>query len=175
MISLIKQCVAPLVGRNPVGFWSAAKLQFLLLTLTLMMAALGAGPAVTTAQEMVKDPATGKTLTAPEYGGSITLATKKDPEIGKGVPFFFPARDSWYLPTSSEKKIPFFFSHSTGKKKTEKKKRNSAKCDKKLSGERTEKSEKKKGITLIFSISKRSKTNAQLFVCLNVQQSSAHF
>ena len=51
-----------------------------LLTLTLMMAALGAGPAVTTAQKMVKDPATGKMLTAPEYGGSITLATKTEPD-----------------------------------------------------------------------------------------------
>ena len=78
MIFLIKQCVAPLVGRNPAGFWSAAKLQSLLLTLTLMVAALGVSSAAMAA-EMVKDPTTGKMVKAPEHGGTLTFAVKLEP------------------------------------------------------------------------------------------------
>ena len=50
-----------------------SKITSLLLTLTLMAAALWVGPAL--AAEMVKDPTTGKMVVAPEYGGTITWAT----------------------------------------------------------------------------------------------------
>ena len=70
MISIMKQCVAPLVGRNPAGSLSAAKLQSLLLTLTLMVTAFWVSPAA--AQKYVTDPSTGKVVTAPEYGGTLT-------------------------------------------------------------------------------------------------------
>ncbi len=45
-----------------------------------MVAALGVGPAAVTAQEMVKDPATGEMVTAPEYGGTITFAMQVEPD-----------------------------------------------------------------------------------------------
>ena len=51
------------------------KITSLLLTLTLMVAALWVGPAL--AAEMVKDPTTGKMVVAPEYGGTITFATTR--------------------------------------------------------------------------------------------------
>ena len=66
-----KQLFAPLVGRNSAGIWSAAKLQFLLLTLTLMVTALWVFPTAVVAQKMVKDPSTGKMVSAPKYGGTI--------------------------------------------------------------------------------------------------------
>ncbi len=72
-MSMIKQLFAPLVGRNPAGVWSAAKLQSLLLTLTLMVAAFWVSPAA--AQKYVTDPSTGKVVSAPQYGGTLTQAT----------------------------------------------------------------------------------------------------
>ena len=71
-MSSIKKLVAPVVGLIPAGSWSAAKIQAVLLTLTLMVAALGVFPAVVAAQKMVKDPSTGKMVTVPKYGGTIT-------------------------------------------------------------------------------------------------------
>ncbi len=67
-----KQLFAPLVGLNVTGFWSAAKLQSLLLTLTLLGAVFWVNPAA--AQKYVTDPSTGKVVTAPEYGGIFTFA-----------------------------------------------------------------------------------------------------
>ena len=49
-------------------------IQSLLLTLTLMMAALGVSSAAMAA-EMVKDPTTGEMVEAPRYGGTLTYAT----------------------------------------------------------------------------------------------------
>jgi len=46
----------------------------LLLTLTLMVAALGVSPAAMAA-EMVKDPTTGEMVEAPRYGGTLLLPT----------------------------------------------------------------------------------------------------
>ena len=74
MISIMKQCVAPLVGLNVAGIWSAAKLQLLLLTLTLMVTAFWVSPAA--AQKYVTDPSTGKVVTEPEYGGTLTYPHK---------------------------------------------------------------------------------------------------
>ena len=51
-----------------------SKLQSLLLTLILMVAALGVGSAAMAA-EMVKDPSTGEMVEAPQYGGTLTFAT----------------------------------------------------------------------------------------------------
>ena len=96
-----KQLFAPLVGLNPAGIWSAAKIRFarwysessyftssvggimeksktrkmqsLLLTFILMVAALWVSPAAVAAdKKMVTDPSTGKMVTAPEYGGTLT-------------------------------------------------------------------------------------------------------
>ena len=72
-----KQLFAPLMGRNPAGIWSAAKLQFLLLTLTLMVTAFWVSPAA--AQKYVTDPSTGMVVTAPEYGGTLTFVRKEEP------------------------------------------------------------------------------------------------
>ena len=80
MYMYFKQLFAPLVGRNPAGVWSAAKLQSLLLTLTLMVAAFGVSPTMVVAQKMVKDPSTGKMVSAPKYGGTIRLIATFEPE-----------------------------------------------------------------------------------------------
>ena len=48
------------------------KIQSLLLILTLMVTAFWVSLATVTAQEMVKDPATGEMVEAPRYGGTIT-------------------------------------------------------------------------------------------------------
>ena len=48
---------------------------FILLTLPLMVAALG----VSLAAEMVTDPTTGMMVKAPEYGGTLTFAVKLEP------------------------------------------------------------------------------------------------
>ena len=84
MISIMKQCFAPLVGLNPTDFRSAAKMQLLLLTLTLMVAAFWVSPAA--AQKYVTDPATGETWIKPEYGGTLTQA----------VVVFPPSTDNWW-------------------------------------------------------------------------------
>ena len=72
--------------------------------------------------------------------------------VVKGIPFFFPARDSWYLPTSFEKKKSVFFFHSSGKKK-EKKIRTLKNATTKKERKRT-----KKEIRFSFSIPK--------FICI---------
>ena len=78
MDKYFKQFFAPLVGLNPAGFGSAAKTQSWLITLTLMVAALGVSPAAMAA-EKVKDPTTGEMVSAPEWGGTITFAKNSWP------------------------------------------------------------------------------------------------
>ena len=46
----------------------------ILLTLTLMVTALGVSSAVAAEKKMVKDPSTGKIVSVPEYGGTFTHA-----------------------------------------------------------------------------------------------------
>ena len=50
-----------------------------LLALILGLIVLWTGPAVAAEKKMVKDPTTGKMVTAPEYGGTITYVTKEEP------------------------------------------------------------------------------------------------
>ena len=52
----------------------------ILLSLTLMVAVFGVGLAIAAEKEMVKDPTTGKMVTAPEYGGTITFALALEPD-----------------------------------------------------------------------------------------------
>ena len=88
-MSTEKKFVASLMRLNPAGSWSAvqklvlvnlslrkqgAGMQSWLLTLILVVAALGVGSAAMAA-EMVKDPTTGEMVEAPRYGGTLTFAT----------------------------------------------------------------------------------------------------
>ncbi len=73
---LFSLCLTLLVGLSPAGFWSAAKLQSWLLTLTLMVATLWVGSAVAAEKEMVMDPSTGEMVEAPRYGGTFTQVQK---------------------------------------------------------------------------------------------------
>ncbi len=45
----------------------------ILLSLILMVAALGVGLAIAAEKKMVKDPTTGEMVSAPEYGGTLTF------------------------------------------------------------------------------------------------------
>ncbi len=72
----------------PINKNKISKMQSLLLTLTLMVAAFWVSSAVAAEKETVFDPATGKTWTAPEYGGTLTWATKVYP----------PSTDNWWNP-----------------------------------------------------------------------------
>ena len=54
--------------------WSISKFSAILLSLTLMVAAFWVSPAA--AQKYVTDPSTGKVVTAPEYGGTLTYPHK---------------------------------------------------------------------------------------------------
>ncbi len=71
-MGILKKLVASIAGLNLAGAWSAAKLQSLLLTLTLMVTTFWVSPAA--AQKYVTDPTTGKVVTALEYGGTLTYA-----------------------------------------------------------------------------------------------------
>ncbi len=84
---LFSLCLTLLVGLSPAGFWSAAKLQSWLLTLTLMVATLWVGSAVAAEKEMVMDPSTGEMVEAPRYGGTFTQVTMCEPN--RNV-------DAWY-------------------------------------------------------------------------------
>ncbi len=94
-MGFIKKIVASIARLNPAGSLSAVKMQSLLLTLTLMVAAFWVSPAA--AQQYVTDPATGKTWTAPEYGGTLTWAHKQFPKstdpysVGGWGPHFISA------------------------------------------------------------------------------------
>ena len=54
----------------------------ILMSLTLMVAALGVSSAVAAEKEMVKDPSTGKMVEKPRYGGSLTFVRRNE---GSGV------------------------------------------------------------------------------------------
>ena len=71
------------------------KMQSLLLTFILMVAALWVSPAAVAAdKKMVTDPTTGKEVSAPEYGGTLTWAAAShapntDPwHVGGWAPHF---------------------------------------------------------------------------------------
>ena len=113
----IKKFLVPIVGLNVVDVVSAAKIRFarccgeslnlisivggsmensvtrkiqsLLLILTLTVTAFWVSLATVTAQEMVKDPATGEMVEAPRYGGTITYPQARG--IGEHA-------DLWYSP-----------------------------------------------------------------------------
>ncbi len=89
-MSTEKKFVASIARLNPAGSWSAvqklvlanlslrkqgAGMQFWLLTLILVVAVLGVSSAAMAA-EMVKDPSTGEMVEAPQYGGTLTYATR---------------------------------------------------------------------------------------------------
>ena len=59
-----------------------------LLALTLMVAAFWVGSAAVTAKEMVKDPSTGKMVSAPEHGGTLTAILFKYP-VDHGSTFLY--------------------------------------------------------------------------------------
>ena len=86
IMSIINKLFVPIVGLIPAGFGSAAKMQSMLLALILGVFALSMGTTAVTAKEMVKDPTTGEMVTAPEYGGILTIAKKPEP----------PHTDSWF-------------------------------------------------------------------------------
>ena len=54
-------------------------IQALLLAFILAAFAFWMGPAVAAEKKMVKDPSTGKMVTAREYGGTLTFATNNEP------------------------------------------------------------------------------------------------
>ena len=54
-------------------------IQALLLAFILAAFAFWMGPAVAAEKKMVKDPSTGKMVTAPEYGGTISFVFKTEP------------------------------------------------------------------------------------------------
>ena len=72
IMSIIKKLVASFVGLNPAGPRSAMKLLSVLLAF-ILGATLGVSSAAVAAEKkMVKDPTTGKMVSAPEWGGTIT-------------------------------------------------------------------------------------------------------
>ena len=99
---IMKKLVASIAGLNPAGTWSAAKLQSLLLTLTLMVAAFWVSPAAVAAdKKMVTDPSTGKVVTAPEYGGTLTYPYNR---VSDNVdPFVVGFEAGWLIDGVNEK------------------------------------------------------------------------
>ena len=97
----LKKLVASIAGLNPAGAWSAVKLQSLLLTLTLMVTAFWVSPAA--AQKYVTDPTTGKVVTAPEYGGTLTYPYQR---VGDDQdPFFAGQEPGWLIDGVNEKLV----------------------------------------------------------------------
>ena len=77
----IKKLVASFVGLNPAGPRSAMKLLSVLLAF-ILGATLWVGPTAAAEKKYVTDPSTGKVVTAPEYGGTMTFATMLEPPHG---------------------------------------------------------------------------------------------
>ena len=73
IMSIIKKLVASFVGLNPAGPRSAMKLLSVLLAF-ILGATLWVGPAAAAEKKYVTDPTTGKMVSAPEYGGTITTS-----------------------------------------------------------------------------------------------------
>ena len=80
-MSIIKKLVASFVGLNPAGPRSAMKLLSVLLAF-ILGATLWVGPTAAAEKKYVTDPSTGKVVTAPEYGGTLTFATMLEPPHG---------------------------------------------------------------------------------------------
>ena len=85
-MGMIKNLINSLVGLNPAGSWSAIKMLSVLLTFILGVFVLSMGPAAAAEKKMVTDPTTGEMVTAPQYGGRLTIAKKPEP----------PHTDSWF-------------------------------------------------------------------------------
>ena len=79
-MGMMKKCFTPVEGLILNDFLSALKIQSLLLTFILMVATLWVGPALAAEKKMVKDPGTGEMVTAPEYGGTLTIGMKTEPK-----------------------------------------------------------------------------------------------
>ena len=79
-MSIIKKLVASFVGLNPAGPRSAMKLLSALLAFTLGVTALWVGPTAAAEKKYVTDPTTGKVVTAPEYGGTLTFVRPRMPK-----------------------------------------------------------------------------------------------
>ena len=83
-MGMMKKFIASVVGLVQAGACSAvqklvlakAGMQSLLLTLTLMVAALWVGSAMAAEKKMVMDPTTGEMVEAPRYGGTFTQVQK---------------------------------------------------------------------------------------------------
>ena len=71
-MSIIKKLVASFVGLNPAGPRSAMKLLSVLLAF-ILGATLWVGPTAAAEKKYVTDPTTGKVVSAPEYGGTLTI------------------------------------------------------------------------------------------------------
>ena len=90
IMSIIKKLVASFVGLNLAGPRSAMKLLSVLLAF-ILGATLWVGPTAAAEKKYVTDPTTGKVVSAPEYGGTITQARaydadfRPDPYIGGPV------------------------------------------------------------------------------------------
>ena len=66
-------------------------LVFALVATATLASPAGEDDTAAAEKEMVRDPATGKMVTAPEYGGTITLGTASEPpncDPGQGHPGF---------------------------------------------------------------------------------------
>ncbi len=77
-MSIIKKLVASFVGLNPAGPRSVMKLLSVLLAFILGASALWVGPTAAAEKKYVTDPTTGKVVSAPEYGGTLTFARKEE-------------------------------------------------------------------------------------------------
>ena len=73
IMSIIKKLVASFMGLNPAGPRSAMKLLSVLLAFILGASALWVGPTAAAEKKNVTDPTTGKVVSAPEYGGTLTF------------------------------------------------------------------------------------------------------
>ena len=99
IMSIIKKLVASFVGLNPAGPRSAAKIQAMLLAFILGTFALGVSPAA--AQKYVTDPSTGKVVSAPVYGGTLTYPHNRASEIVD--PFTVGPAAGWLIDGVNEK------------------------------------------------------------------------
>ena len=84
----------------PINKNKISKMQSLLLTLTLMVAAFWVSPAA--AQKYVTDPTTGKQVVAPSYGGTLTLPYNQK-DLAPIDPFYDGGRPQWWISGVNDK------------------------------------------------------------------------
>ena len=84
----------------PINKNKISKMQSLLLTLTLMVAAFWVSPAA--AQKYVTDPTTGKQVVAPSYGGTLTLPYNQK-DLAPIDPFYDGVRAQWWISGVNDK------------------------------------------------------------------------